>query len=93
MPRGDGTGPMGLGPTGWGRGGCIGPRGGGFGLWGGGGGFGLGRGMRRRWPVMSYQPAAPDADLLEEQADLLERRAAACRAMAKKAKDTNPKVD
>lgn len=84
MPRGDGTGPMGIGPNGWGRGGCFGLQ--------GGGGFGFGRGMRR-WQVMPYRQAVPDVELLEERAEILERQAAACRAMARKAKDGNPKTD
>ncbi len=88
MPRGDGTGPMGIGPNGWGRGGCFGLQGaGGFGQ-----GFGFGRGMRRR-QAMPYQQAAPDIELLEERAELLERQAAACRAMARKAKDADVKTD
>lgn len=94
MPRGDGTGPLGLGPTGWGRGMCFGPRGGGVGPRGWGFGFGYGRGMGGRGPLTPYQTAMPaDAELLEEQADWLERQAAACRAMARKAKETEPKTD
>jgi hypothetical protein len=88
MPRGDGTGPMGIGPNGWARGGCIGLQGGGgFGL-----GFGFGRGMRR-WQARPCQQAALDIDLLEDRAELLERQAAACRTMAKKARDAAPKTD
>jgi hypothetical protein len=91
MPRGDGTGPMGIGPNGWGRGGCRGfaPT---------GGSFGFGRGMRWR-QAMPYQQAmpnqqsTPDAELLEERAEMLERQAAACRAAAKKAKDAGAKAD
>lgn len=87
MPRGDGTGPMGAGPTGWGRGGCFGSRGfGGF-------GFGPGRGMRGRGAAMPNQQAIPDTELLDERAEMLERQAAACRAMARKAKGTDLKVD
>lgn len=84
MPRGDGAGPMGIGPNGWGQGGCFGFQ--------GGGGFGFGRGARR-WQAMPYQQAVPDTELLEERAEILERQAAACRAMARKAKEGNSKVD
>ncbi|MDT8899972.1 DUF5320 domain-containing protein [Anaeroselena agilis] len=92
MPRGDGTGPMGIGPNGWGRGGCFGLQGGG--AFGAGFGFcqGLGRGMRRR-QAMPYQQAAPSVDILEERAEMLEKQAAACRAMAKKVKDADPKPE
>ncbi len=85
MPRGDGTGPMGIGPNGWGRGGCFG-----FGPIGSG--FGFGRGMRRR-QAMPYQQPVPDAEMLEERAEMLERQAAACRAMAKKATGSETKAE
>lgn len=88
MPRGDGTGPLGIGPTGWGRGMCVGPRGGGFGF-----GFGPGRGMRGWGWAMPYRQAIPDAELLEERAEMLERQAAACRNLARKAKETDPEKD
>lgn len=46
MPRGDGTGPVGLGPmTGWGRGNCVLPAGRAYPRWG----RGFARGMRSRW--------------------------------------------
>lgn len=85
MPRGDGTGPMGVGPNGWGRGGCLG-----FGPMGGGSGFG--RGMRWR-QAMPYQSVSSDAESLEERAGLLERQAAACREMARKARNTGAKTE
>jgi hypothetical protein len=84
MPRGDGTGPLGIGPNGWSRGGCIGLQGGTV--------LGFGRGMRRRQAVPCQQ-AALDIDLLEDRAELLERQAAACREMARKAKESAPKTD
>jgi hypothetical protein len=76
---------MGIGPNGWGRGGCRGfaPT---------GGSFGFGRGMRWR-QAMPNQQSTPDAELLEERAEMLERQAAACRAAAKKAKDAGAKAD
>lgn len=82
MPRRDGTGPMGIGPNG--RGGCLGFQ--------GGGGFAFGRGLRRR-QAMPYHPAVPDTEMLEERAEMLERQAAACRAMARKAKEGDAKSD
>ena len=99
MPRGDGTGPLGLGPTGWGRGGCLGPRFGygygfGYGFRGRGFGFGPGWGMGAYWGPMAYgQPPVPDAELLEQRAGWLERQAAALRAMAAKAKGTEQQED
>jgi hypothetical protein len=60
MPRGDGTGPTGQGPTGGGRQGSV------------GGGRGQGRGLRRggrgwrNWPVGIEQPLPVDAPHIEE---------------------------
>jgi hypothetical protein len=73
MPRGDGTGPLGNGPIGWGRGGC--PTGRGLGL-------GFGRGARSVFtPVL---PAStPNAESLEAQATRLEEQAAKLRNLAK----------
>jgi hypothetical protein len=79
MPGGNGTGPMGMGPmTGWGRGGCARPAGGGrnAGAWGG-------RGWRNRFYASGFpgwqrtyanQPGIDrkeESALLKEQAEYL----------------------
>ncbi|KNY29467.1 DUF5320 domain-containing protein [Pseudobacteroides cellulosolvens] len=81
MPRGDGTGPMGIGPmTGRGAGNCVGyasvgsaNRGVGFGR-----GIGSGRGFRRMfcltgmpgWARTGYSPAMPGAQAIDEKTAL-----------------------
>jgi len=78
MPRGDGTGPMGMGPmSGRGAGYCAG-----YGM-----GFGRGRGWRRMsnaaglpgsmrvgWPATPFQRPGPDTErqALKDQADALQ---------------------
>lgn len=75
MPRGDGTGPMGLGP------GCRGPRAaGGLAV-----GLSMGSGLAR------FGEPVPNADALERQAAVLERQAAAYRAMADAVKTVDKK--
>lgn len=75
MPRGDGTGPMGNGPLGRGRGGCQRM------------GFGnqfdtdFGRGRQRGFGFSGNAPAVPET--LEEQAKRLEAQAANLRNLAK----------
>ncbi len=80
MPRGDRTGPMGMGPmTGRGAGFCAGnPVSGymnqvrGFGL-----GFGGGRGFRRmfcRAEGLGFAPVVDEKELLSNQAELLENQ-------------------
>lgn len=75
MPRGDGTGPMGNGPLGRGRGGCqrmgFGNR---FGA-------GFGRGMQGGFGFAGSNPAMPES--LEEHAERLEAQAASLRSLAK----------
>ena len=88
MPRGDGTGPMGMGPmTGRGAGYCAGyptpgfmnPYGGrGMGMaWGRGGGFGRGMAMRRgRGRAFGFAPAAfASAPTREQELDMLRDQA------------------
>ena len=75
MPRGDGTGPLGTGPVGWGRGPC---------------GAGFARGARRwagqpangrGWRLFGggapLAAARADADMLKEEAQILRERLAA----------------
>lgn len=71
MPRGDGTGPLGNGPIGRGRGAC---RQTGF-----SGGFGFGNGMQGGF--FGNTPTTPES--LEAQADRLESQAATLRKLAK----------
>ena len=71
MPRGDGTGPMGMGPLGRGRGGCM-TANLGFGR-GMGGGF-IGRGRFADPQTMESQ-----AELLQQQAERLRSQAQAMR--------------
>lgn len=74
MPRGDGTGPLGNGPLGWGRGGCSIGRGLGLGL-------GLGRGAR--YGLTQVSPVnITSADELEAKAQRLEEQAANLRNLA-----------
>lgn len=63
MPRGDGTGPMGMGPmTGRGAGTCAGY------------GCGYGRGFRRMFYAGGRNTDADERELLKSQASLLENR-------------------
>jgi hypothetical protein len=71
MPRGDGTGPLGRGPIGRGRGGCMG-----FSR-----GFGFGRGMGRGFGIAGNAVTSPGE--MEEQATHLEAAAAILRNLAK----------
>ena len=85
MPRGDGTGPNGLGPmTGRGAGYCVGyfapgytnqiaGRGGfGFGR-GGGRGRGWGRGWQGAYPYASAPTAKEEMNILKEQSEMLKQ--------------------
>lgn len=81
MPRGDGTGPWGMGPMGRGLGGCLGM----------GWGAGFGRGMRAgfgRWFGFAGNDF-PAPENLEAQAARLEEQAARLRNLAKQ----NPKAE
>jgi hypothetical protein len=75
MPRGDGTGPWGAGPMGWGRGGCQGM------------GFraGFGRGMRsgQGRGFCFAGNTAVNPEILDAQAARLEEQAANLRSLAK----------
>lgn len=75
MPRGDGTGPRGLGP------GCRGPRAAG----GQAAELIMGSGLAR------FGELVPSADVLESKAARLERQAAAYRAMAEAVKTVDKK--
>jgi hypothetical protein len=72
MPRGDRTGPLGLGPgTGWGRGFCSGSGAPGFNYGGRGRGFGRGFGFRRFWGAPSFSPV-DEASALKSQISAME---------------------
>ena len=90
MPRGDGTGPMGQGPTGGGFGGCRGLRGEGFGQGRGSGGFGQGRG---RGSVPPGYKMVPDPEAMQDHAASLEREAARIRAKANQVKAGKPESE
>lgn len=80
MPRGDRTGPMGLGPmTGRGAGGCAGFRGQGAGFGFGRAFRGMGRGAGRGWCFPWFSAAAQfapqsldETDALKQEAEYLE---------------------
>ncbi|MHB1483790.1 MAG: DUF5320 domain-containing protein [Saccharofermentanales bacterium] len=73
MPRGDGTGPMGMGPaTGRGAGFCTGyaaPGYAGFGRRCGASGYGRGF---NRWNYNAYEPVIDEKKILSDQVDFLE---------------------
>jgi hypothetical protein len=83
MPRGDGTGPLGMGPrTGRGMGFCAGFPVPGYRSAGFGRGFGRGRGFKRMfchwWPYYApygYHPAVPQAPQAVDQKEMLQREA------------------
>ena len=76
MPRGDGTGPAGMGPmTGRGAGVCAGVAAPGFAnAWGRGGAWRRGRGMAwgRPWPAPPVMAPVSERDALQSQAQALE---------------------
>ncbi len=79
MPRGDGTGPMGMGPrTGRGAGFCAGFPVPGYMSAGFGRGRGYGRMFYHRWPHYApygYYPAVPQAPQAVDEKEMLQREA------------------
>ncbi len=99
MPRADGTGPFGVGPTGWRRNGCAGVSpvmpGGGMGYGPGRGpgrglgfnrGPGLGRGIGSRWLGWNLPVENTNSEYLNAQAKNLEEQAAHLRKLAEEKK-------
>ncbi|HOX22192.1 MAG TPA: DUF5320 domain-containing protein [Elusimicrobiales bacterium] len=86
MPGGDGTGPLGAGPMGWGRGPCGAGFARGARRWAGQMGYGRGRGFGG---VMPIAPAASDAAFLKQEAELLKARLAAVEKELNNSKDGN----